>query len=100
MDTNTAIVIVAAIFTGAVVMAFMRFGRRGRARLKGPAGLSVDVSGSSDPLPAVKIANAESKEGGALAEDRTGRGAVIDGVVVKNDLVASSTAQRSNDPKA
>ncbi len=46
------------------------------------------------------ITNAESTAGGALAEDQTGQGALIDHVKVKDDLIASSTLPPSTDPKA
>ena len=47
------------------------------------------------------IRHAKSAEGGALAEDQTGQGALIDHVEVKDDLIASSaTPPPSKDPKA
>lgn len=46
------------------------------------------------------IRDAESSEGGALAEDQFGQGALIERVKTKDDLIASSTPPPGADPKA
>jgi len=66
-----------------------------------PSGIA-GVSPASPPTPpdpahhyGAVITNAESTHGGALAEDQTGQGALIDHVEVKDDLIASSTTPKA-----
>jgi hypothetical protein len=100
MDTNTAIVIIIVILAVVAIAGFLRFGRQGSARLQGPGGIGLNVSGTNEPTPGARIADSESSEGGALAEDVTGRGAAIERTKVKDDLIASSSASsQQNDPK-
>jgi hypothetical protein len=64
--------------------------------------MSVDVSNqtpAAPPAPGVRIKGAESTHGGLLAQDQTGRGADVENVKTRDDILVSSTAPKQ-DPKA
>jgi hypothetical protein len=102
MDT-TAIVVI-AILALIVVAAFVVFRQRTSVRIKGPLGSGLELDASNNPpriTPGVKIEGAKSRSGGLLAEDKTGRGAEVNQVDVKDDILVTSAPPGENlDPKA
>ena len=105
MDT-TAIVII-AILACIVVAAFLVYRIRAKVSLKGPAGIGLEIDASNQPAaaptpsqPGVHIEDATSKKGGILAEDQTGKGAVVKRVEVQDDIIATSTLPKDTPPKA
>ncbi len=103
MNANLMWVLLVLIVAAVVVFSIIRFGQRGRGSISGPGGVKAEFDGSNDPTPGARIFDAESSEGGALAEDETGRGATIERTKVKDDLIAANRAPRDtgdNAPKA
>jgi hypothetical protein len=91
MDTNTALVwiVVPLIVVIGMVVVFLRFRQRGQARVQGPGGTSLEISGSNDPLPPTPGVRAEgvtSKAGGVEALDQTGRGVDVKQIEAHGDV--------------
>jgi hypothetical protein len=101
MDTTTIVVI--AIFACIVVAAFLVYRRRANVKIKTPVGsVSINASNASPatpPTPGVRIKGAESTQGGLMAQDQTGRGADVESVKTRDDILVSSTPPKQ-DPKA
>ena len=104
MDTTTIVII--AILACIVVAAFLVYRSRARVSLKGPAGIGLEIDASNQPptaptppQPGVQIEDATSKKGGILAEDQTGKGAVVRRVEAQDDIMASSTPPKDSTPK-
>jgi hypothetical protein len=96
------IVIIIALFAVIVVAAFLVYRSRARVHITGPAGTSLDINATNDPVPptpAVVVKDAKSSAGGLVAEDNTGRGVNVEKVEVKDDILATSTPPKQ-DPKA
>ncbi len=96
MDTTTIVVI--AIFACIVVAAFLVYRSRTRISVKGPLGTGLEIDATNQPpaapttlQPGVQIEDATSKCGGILADDQTGKGAVVRRVEAQDDILASST---------
>jgi len=104
MDT-TAIVII-AIFACIIVAAFLVYRSRAKVSVKGPAGIGLEINASNEPpaapppAPGVQIEDATSTRGGILAEDQTGKGALVRRVVVQDDIIATSAPPKDTAPKA
>jgi len=101
MDSSAIIII--ALFAIVIVAAFLVFRQRGRVNIRGPfdTGLELDASNEpTPPSPGVRVRDATSEGGGLLAEDGTGRGADVEKVKVKDDILVSSSPPPSADPKA
>jgi LPXTG-motif cell wall-anchored protein len=101
---STVVIVVIGLFALIVIAAFLVFRRRGKVKIKGPFGMGLDVDVSNEPEPAppaVEVSDARSREGGLLAEDRTGRGATVERVDTKDDiLVSSESSEGESGPKA
>ena len=99
MDT-TAIVIL-AIIALVVVGSFFVYRRRTSVDIKGPLGTGLKLNASDEATPGppgVKMEDVESRKGGVLAEDKTGRGVDMKGVKADQDVLATSEGE-SPDPK-
>lgn len=105
MDTTTIVVV--AILACIVVAAFLVYRSKAHVSLKGPGGVGLEIDASNQPtggpaapVPGVQIEDATSKRGGILAEDQTGKGAVVRRVEAEGDILASSTPPKDSSPKA
>ncbi|MCB9421759.1 MAG: hypothetical protein H6667_18305 [Ardenticatenaceae bacterium] len=102
MDTNTAIILVVALFALIIVGGFFIYRRRSHITIDTPLG-KLDMDASSDPEPAppgqpgVVVEDVKSRQGGVLAEDKTGRGVSVKKAEVETDILVSS---ENPDPKA
>ena len=99
MDTNIAAVIVVIIFALVIIAAFLIF-RKTRVSVNSPLG-EMKIDGSNDPAdpkPAINIEDVESKKGGIVAEDNTGRGVNITGAKTADDILASSSDPKNKPP--
>jgi hypothetical protein len=93
---------VIALFAVIIVAAFLVFRSRGKVSIKGPFGTGLDLDASNEPKPAtpgVTVKDAKSRQGGLLAEDRTGRGADVEGVEVHDDILVTSTPPQEGEAK-
>lgn len=103
MDKNTAIVVVMGILALVVVAFFAVFRNKGKAKIKGPWGMGINVEGSNEPsnVPGVKIEDAKSSAGSLIAEDNTGRGAEAKRIEAHGDIrVTSTPTSEGTGPKA
>ena len=103
MDTTLIVIIV--IFACIVVAAFLVYRSRARVSLKGPLGTGLEIDATNQPpaaptppQPGVQIEDATSKRGGILAEDQTGKGAVVKRVQVQDDIIATSVPPKPDQP--
>ena len=103
MDSPTTIVIIIALFAVISIAAFAIFRRRTRLSIKAPLGIGLELEASNEPTPpapGVIVRDATSREGGLVAEDSTGRGALAERVETKDDiLVSSGPPPGESDPK-
>jgi len=89
MDKITAIVIVMGILALVVVAFFAVFRSKGKAKIKGPWGMGVDVEDSNQP-PGVKIKSAQA--GGSIHVESTGPGGVdLNRVKADGDITATNS---------
>jgi len=104
MDVMTLAVVVVAIFALVVVAILLVFRQRASGKIQGPLGTGLEWDAANAPpptTPAVKVKKVESRGGGLLAEDRTGRGVDLKDVKVQDDILASSEPPTGKqDPKA
>jgi hypothetical protein len=94
MGPTDGTVIVIALFALIIVAAFLVFRLRGKVKIKGPLGTGLELDATNEmkpPTPAVRVEGAESRSGGLLANDRTGRGAEVKDVKVEADIRVSSS---------
>jgi hypothetical protein len=84
MSTQTAAVLVVAIFAALVAFAFWRFRSRASGDIQGPFGTKVTVHASTDA--GVTARGVASTRGGITATDRTGRGVVAEDVQAERDI--------------
>lgn len=102
MDTTAIIVI--ALFALIVIGFLLVFRRRGKAEVKGPFNLGLNVEGSNDPPPpivGVNIEGAKSRAGGLNAEDTAGGHVNVRDVEVQNDInVSRGASSEDTNPKA
>ena len=101
MDATTGTIIIIALFAVIVVAAFLVFRQRGKVSIKGPLGTGLELDASNQPPatpPAVQVKNVKAKKGGLLAEDGTGRGVLVDGAEVQDDILAISLPDHGPDP--
>ena len=101
MDTTTIVVVaLVALIIVAIVIAFRQ---NISVIIRGLLGMEIEVSGAN-PAPAtrpgVSVKGAISREGGLLADDKTGRGVDLDTIDTKDDIIASSESPNSTSPKA
>lgn len=96
MDTNTTVIIIVLILAVVAIFGFIRFGRQGKASVRGPFGTGVDVEGANEPTPGAQIIDSKSRAGGATAEASEGS-ALIRGTEVEKDLTARSGSQSRDD---
>lgn len=93
MDATTAVIIVILIFALIIIIAFVRFGQRGGAEIKGPFGTRLKVQGSNDAQmqkAGISAKGITSREGGVLAEESLGRGIEAENVDARHDVLLSS----------
>lgn len=105
MDNNIliAIILVIGLFILLVIGFLAKFRRRAKAEIRGPLNLSLKVEGSdeeSNISPGIKIEDANSLEGGLLADDSTGRGVDVKKVKTRDDILITSSNQQPPHPKA
>ena len=101
MDPTTAAVLVISLFALIVVAAFLIYRSRAKVKVKGPLGTGLDLDASNEPPPAspgVRVKDATSHGGGLLAEDKTGRGADVEGVEVQDDILVTSSPPPQEGP--
>ena len=103
MDTSTAVVLVVALFAVVIIAAIAVYRRRIRAGIKTPFG-QLNLEGSNEPpasRPGASIKDVESRRGGVLADDHTGRGAEVSTAKAEKDIVArSAPPSEETGPKA
>lgn len=88
MDSQTLLYVV-AIFAIVALVFFAVFRQKGKVKLQGPAGISLEAEGSNEQPsrpPGVLIENVRSHKGGLSAQDSTGRGAIVRGAEVQQDI--------------
>jgi len=98
---DTTMVVIVALFAVVVIGAFVVFRNKAKVNISTPVGnVKIDASNEpSPPTPAVVVKDARSSAGGLVAEDNTGRGANVEKIEVKDDILVSSTPPKQ-DPKA
>jgi len=95
--TSLVIIAVIALFALIVVSAFLAFRKRSKVKISAPLGMKLDIDATNqttEKKPAIKISEAESSEGGILAEDNQGGGVEIRKVKVKDDIIATSSKKK------
>jgi len=104
MSPTEAALFVIVVFALIIFAVFLRFKRRGAAKIKGPFGTGLEIAGSNDPplhQPGIYAKDIVSREGGILAEDSTGFGVDIQNVNAKEDvLISSQPLQQSSNPQS
>ena len=117
MDGTTALIVIVLIFGAIILAVIWRYRHRIQASID-VGGASMSVSGENAPEPAaptdqppapaaepassqpgVRVSDVESSEGGVLADDKTGKGAVVERAKTKDDIIATSSPP-DPDPKA
>lgn len=101
MDNNTVLIVVIGLFALIAIAAFYAYRNRTKLGIKGPFGTGIELDATDQPdpdPPGVRVKNATSRKGGLLAEDRTGRGADVEGVEVQDDILVSSEGPAGGDP--
>jgi hypothetical protein len=83
MSQTELALLVVVVFGVIAIVVFLRF-QRTRVKIKGPAGLGMDVD-ASDP-PAIRVEDAKSRQGGLSATDETGRGIEGRKIDVEKDI--------------
>lgn len=102
MDNPTMMVFVIVVFALVALFAFLRYGKRTKTTIHGPAGTRLEIEASDEtsaPTAAVRVSDAKSRSGGLTATDETGRGVEVSKVEVERDITATSAPPKS-DPKA
>jgi hypothetical protein len=102
VDNSVMMVVVIGMFAIVLIVVALFFRQRIKAKIKGPAGLSLEVDGTNAPpssTPGVRVEAVTSRRGGLVAEDATGRGAEVKKADVEQDIRVSSTPPKG-DPKA
>ncbi len=94
MDQNTVTVIVISIFALIILMAFIRYRRRGGAEVKGPFGITVKVEGDNNeppPRAGISAKGITSRQGGVLAEETTGQGIEAENIDARDNIILSNS---------
>jgi len=103
MEISTIAVII-AIFALIVVAVLLVFRKRAKIKITGPVGTGLEVNASNEPspsTPAIVVEDAESREGGLLTEDGTGRGVHVRRTTTQDDiLISTQPPTADSDPKA
>ena len=90
MDTSTVIVIIIALFALICVAAFVVSRRQAKAKDKALLSTGLEPEADKEPVRGVVIEESESREDDLVAEDRAGRGAEVESVETKDDILVSS----------
>ena len=93
MDLNTAGFGIIIVFSVIAVAAFITYRLRSNIKIRGPFGTGIDIDASNEPRDSkfgVRIKKAKSTGGGVYAEDGTGRGADLEDIEAKDDIIATS----------
>ena len=99
MDTNIAIVVTIVVLGGVVIFFFVRFGGKGKFRIKSKFG-EVNAEGENPPSPAaipagVKIKDAQA--GGDLRAYSGGSGGVdLEKITAKGHIEATNSPEASS----
>jgi len=96
------ITLILVVFAVVILVALCRR-KRVKGEIKGPCGLGLRVEaddGDEHSQPGAKIENAVSRDGGIVADDRTGHGAEIKNADAKTDIRATSKSSEPPCPKA
>lgn len=100
MDTATASLLVILVVGLVVVGFFQVFRNKGKAAIKGPFGIAMDVEGRNESEASVRAKDVTSRSGGFSAVDETGKGISIEKVDVRQDIRLSNKGEgENNNPK-
>jgi hypothetical protein len=102
MNSATMAVLVIVLFALVIVAVVQVFRQKIKAKVKGPAGMSLEVDASNAPpvpVAAVRVEDIKSRSGGLVAEDATGRGVDVKKVEVERDVRVTSSPPKDA-PKA
>ena len=102
MDTTTAALITLGILVLFAVAYFAVFRRKGKAKLKAPFGISLEVEGSNEPSaqPGVRVKDAQAG-GNIHAQDSSGHGVDAEKLKARGDIdLSSSSPGGAPPPKA
>ena len=93
IDNNTLLLLMIVSFALVAIAGFWFFQRRGKVKVQGLLGTSLELEGSNKspaPPPAAKVSFASSRSGRLTAQDQTGRGVKLNRVGVEGSITAMS----------
>ena len=93
MSPTEAGVLIVAVLALVAIFSFLKFRKRTNVEIKGPGKTGLKINASNDPSPAVVAKDLKSRKGGAVIQDKTGRGADVSEVDVETDIRITSEGQ-------
>ena len=99
MDKITAMVVVTVILALVVVAFFAVFRSKGKAKIKGPWGMGIDVTGSNEPRQTAGVKIEGAKAAGNIRADNAGPGGIdLSKVKAGGDITATNSRSGGQPP--
>jgi hypothetical protein len=91
VDKTTAILIALGTLALVFIIFFLVFRNKGKGKIKGPFGMGIEVEGSNESLPGVKVTGMQAG-GNIRATDSSGRGVSAEKLKAIGDIDISNSS--------